>query len=84
MIEKAIKKFMGMHPFLILEWILFIDALLICIIRPEWVGAWLDSPEWFGGTIPILFVMLAMVARIERKYSELQTKLINLMEGDKE
>lgn len=83
MIEKAIKKFMEMPPFLILEWILWADALLICILRPEWVGAWLDSPAWFGGTIPIMFALMALVVRTERKCTELQTKLVNLMEGDK-
>lgn len=45
------------------------SAAILTIIKPDWVGAWMDAPAWFGGFVVFYFVMSAFTLRTYAKVS---------------
>lgn len=50
--------------------VLLISAVILTINKPDWVGAWMDAPAWFGGFVALYFVMSAFTFRTYAKVSK--------------
>lgn len=65
-----------------LEGLMYVCVVSLCIIHPDWIGAWLDAPEWMGGIIIIQLATQAFFLTIYRRCLKIDDKLDKLIKGD--
>lgn len=51
--------------------VLLICAVILTIIKPDWIGSWMDAPAWFGGFMVFYFVMAGIMLRMYAKVSRI-------------
>lgn len=61
-------------------------AVILVIIKPDWVGSWMDAPAWFGGFMALYFVMagisLRAYAKVSRVLEEFEKHEVMTYEDD--
>lgn len=49
--------------------VFLICAVILTVVKPDWVGAWIDAPAWFGGFFVFYLVMAGLSLRTYAKVS---------------
>lgn len=66
--------------------VFMICALILVIIKPDWLGSWIDAPAWFGGFMALYFVMagisLRIYAKVSRVLEEFEKREVMTYEDD--